>query len=91
MEILSRMKISLEGFKLPVTAAKTAYVEANLNREETELRKAISFVLTEWKCAVLNFETADSPEMVEHYTYKIKAYELKYQYLVKQLKSILTK
>lgn len=91
MEILSRMKINLEGLKLPAsaTSAKKVYGDVEPGREEFELRKAISFALAEWKCAALNFETADSPEMVEHYTYKIKAYEVKYQYLVRQLKSIL--
>jgi hypothetical protein len=89
MEILSRMKTNLEGIKLPTPAAKTAYGDAALTREERELRKAISFALAEWKCAELNFETADSPELVEHYTYKLKAYEVKYQYLIKQLKNIM--
>jgi len=89
MEILSKMKTNLTGLKLPAGASVTKTVLSYTNiKEESELRKAIGYALAEWKCAAQNFETADTPEMVEHFTYKIKAYEVKYQYLIRQLKTV---
>ena len=40
----------------------------------------------EFETAVSNYEFADDPELVDYYTYKIKATQTRYQYLLKKAK-----
>jgi len=40
----------------------------------------------EFETAVRNYEFADEPELVDYYTYKIKATQTRYQYLLKKVK-----
>jgi len=89
MDILSRMKTNFPGVKLPTLNFPNKIVEDHtLMEEEAELRNAINHTLSEMECARQNFDYADSPEMVEHYTYKMKACEAKYQHLLKQMKLV---
>lgn len=89
MDILSRIKTNLPGIKLPVLSLPTKPLDNHtMAQEETELKKAINHTLSELECARLNFDYADAPEMVEYYTYKMKACEAKYQYFIKQMKVV---
>lgn len=89
MDILSRMRENLPAVKLPsINLPRKALEDRTVLEEEIELRRAISSALAEWECTRSNFETADCPEMVEYFTYKMKACEVKYQYLLKQMKSV---
>jgi len=40
----------------------------------------------EFETAVSNYEFADDPELIDYYTYKIKATQTRYQYLLKKAK-----
>lgn len=40
----------------------------------------------DFKTAVANFEFAEEPELIDYYTYKIKATQTRYQYLLKKAK-----
>lgn len=40
----------------------------------------------DFETAVINYEFADEPELVDYYTYKIKATQTRYQYLLKKAK-----
>ena len=40
----------------------------------------------EFETAVSNYEFAEEPELVDYYTYKIKATQTRYQYLLKKAK-----
>lgn len=40
----------------------------------------------EFETAVSNYEFAEEPELVDYYTYKIKATQTRYQYLLKKVK-----
>ncbi|NLX63920.1 MAG: DUF2508 family protein [Clostridiaceae bacterium] len=51
-----------------------------------ELTENIQEAYNEWKNAMANFETADSKEMVDYYAYKIKASEIRYDYLLRKAK-----
>ena len=42
----------------------------------------------EWQNAMANFETAEGKEMVDYYAYKIKASEIRYDYLLRKAKRI---
>jgi hypothetical protein len=89
MDILSKIKINFPGIKLPALNLPQKLVDdQTLLEEETELKNAINHTLSELECARLNFDYADAPEMVEYYTYKMKACEAKYQYFIKQIKLV---
>jgi len=51
-----------------------------------ELTESIQDAYTEWQNAMANFETAQSKEMVDYYSYKIKASEIRYDYLLRKAK-----
>jgi len=51
-----------------------------------ELLENIQEAYNEWKNALANFETADCKEMVDYYAYKIKASEIRYDYLLRKAK-----
>ena len=40
----------------------------------------------DFKTAINNYEFAEDPELVDYYTYKIKAAQTRYQYLLKKAK-----
>lgn len=41
---------------------------------------------SEFETAISNYEFAEDPELVDYYTYKIKATQTRYQYLLKKAK-----
>ena len=51
-----------------------------------ELTENIHDAYIEWKNAMANFETAEGKEMVDYYAYKIKASEIRYDYLIRKAK-----
>jgi len=73
-------------FKLPFTKGKTSVVSANETEEAKQLVESIYNARKEWISANTNFEHADSEEIIDYYTYKIKAYEVMYEYLIKKAK-----
>ena len=56
--------------------------------EYREIIDSINNIKKEWKSAVNNFEFADSSELVDYYTYKIKACEIMYECLIKKAKEM---
>jgi len=61
------------------TAAKTG-------KEESELLKYITDARNEWLDANRNFEHAYEEELIDYYTYKMKACEARYTYFIKMAK-----
>lgn len=67
-----------------------------MNTTETELLAAeranliieIRRVKNDLENAYSNFDYADDPLMVDYYTYQIKAFETRFEYLIKQAKAI---
>ncbi|MGI6086134.1 MAG: DUF2508 family protein [Acetivibrionales bacterium] len=51
-----------------------------------ELTENIRDAYIEWQNAMANFETAEGKEMVDYYSYKIKASEIRYEYLLRKAK-----
>jgi len=63
--------------------------EAYLNSyddESKELLADIKKAREDWLNAYENFEYGESSEIVDYYTYTIKAYQVKYEYLLKKAK-----
>jgi hypothetical protein len=58
----------------------------DLTDEDSELLENIWNAKNEWMCANMNFEHARGPEMVDYYTYKIKACQVRYEYFLKKAK-----
>lgn len=56
--------------------------------EEAELLKAITEARDEWREAVANFEHAYEENLIDYYTYKMKACEVRYAYFIKKAREI---
>lgn len=52
------------------------------------LLKSIQQARQEWMDAVANFEQADNDELIDYYIYRIKACQIRYNYLLKKAKEI---
>ncbi len=61
-------------------------VELQMNSEEAELIRCLNNAREEWITACIEFEYADDQEIIDYHTYKIKAYQLKYEYYLKKAK-----
>lgn len=57
----------------------------NLN-EKGDLLESISIAKKDWACANINFEYAYDEQEIDYYAYKIKACEIRYEYLIKKAK-----
>ena len=62
--------------------SKTKYQDL----ETEELVKSLKIAQIEFETAINNYEFANDPELVDYYTYNIKATQTKYQYLLKKVK-----
>lgn len=58
-------------------------------QDETEIKELVESIRharSQWITANMNFEHANEFEMVDFYTYQIKACEIRYEYLIKKAK-----
>lgn len=55
-------------------------------RLSKELLLNLNQARAEWEQAIQNYEFAHEQELIDYYTYKIKAAQTKYQYLLKRIK-----
>lgn len=68
------------------------FLKSEVSEEQTvvdgvrELLESIKEAKIEWMSANTNFEQAVDFEMIDYYTYRIKASEVRYQYLLKEAK-----
>ena len=60
------------------------------NRLETfnSLMESINKARIDWLSAISNFEQADQEELIDYYTYKIKACQVRYNFLIKKAKEM---
>ncbi|ODM27176.1 YaaL family protein [Acetivibrio mesophilus] len=65
---------------------KSELTEDDEFKEIEELIKCIKDAKKEWLSANSNFEHAIDSEIIDYYTYEIKAYQLRYEYLLKKAK-----
>jgi hypothetical protein len=56
--------------------------------EARELCEIIHDAWLEWQNALMNFENADCKDMVDYYSYRIKASEIRYEYLLRKAKDM---
>ncbi|MCX7922742.1 MAG: YaaL family protein [Clostridia bacterium] len=55
-------------------------------KDTLELIETIKVARKEWMNAYTNFDYADDEMIVDYYTYKIKACQVRYEYLIKKAK-----
>lgn len=58
----------------------------NEDNETIELVKNLKIAQLEFESAINNYEFAKEPDLVDYYTYNIKATQTRYQYLLKKAK-----
>lgn len=73
-------------FNLFSIGNKTEEAVESGNSENDELLENIKNARKEWADACANFEYVNEEEVVDYYTYKIKACQVKYDYLIKKAK-----
>lgn len=56
--------------------------------ETEELLGCINDARTEWLNANMNFNYAEDSEVIDYYTYKIKASEIRYEYYLKKAREM---
>lgn len=69
-----------------ISSKTEASIGLSLGDESMELLETIKNARQDWITANINFEQADNSKMVDYYTYKIKACEVRYEYLIKKAK-----
>ncbi len=70
---------------------REVYTEAELwdpEKDKTLLLKNITQARQDWLSAVSNFEQADDADLIDYYIYKMKACQVRYNYLLKKAKEI---
>lgn len=74
--------------KLSNAFIKHKRINANLHSmcEKDDIIESLKDAKSEWINANLNFEYAYDSEMIDYYTYKIKACQVRYEYYLKKAK-----
>ena len=71
-----------------LASEKTKAALASKADESRELLESIRTAKKDWVCANMNFEFAESMELIDYYIYKIKACEVNYEHLIRRAKEI---
>jgi hypothetical protein len=65
---------------------KIESVSFNESGDFKELIESIKSAQRDWLCANANFNNTSDQEIIDYYTYMIKAYQVRYEYLIKKAK-----
>lgn len=76
------------GFLQRFNSSRAKENAEKIEKEEymKELTENIRDAYLEWQNALANYETAEGKEMVDYYAYRIKASEIRYDFLLKKAK-----
>ena len=87
-----KQKSDVLGILKRFSTAKALENATKLQEEEhyRELTESIRDAYLEWQNALANFESAENKEMVDYYAYRIKASQIRYDYLLKKAKESYT-
>lgn len=83
----SRQKVDLFGFIKNISNTRAQMVE-RIQKEEylNHLKESVREAYMEWQNALANFENAEGKDMVDYYAYRIKASQIRYDYLLRKAK-----
>lgn len=73
----------LKGFSAKEKIESFSYNESGDFRE---LIESIKSAQRDWICANANFNDTSDQDIIDYYTYMIKAYQVRYEYLIKKAK-----
>lgn len=66
--------------------AKRIQKEKVKDQEDEDLLYLLRLTKTSWNDSIINYEYATDEEMIDYYTYQIKAQEMRFKYLLKKAK-----
>lgn len=72
--------------KLGISRVHQTAIQAEQEEYINVLMNNIKDAYVEWQNALANFETAESSEMIDYFAYRIKASEIRYNYLLRKVK-----
>jgi hypothetical protein len=75
-------------FRSLINREKSVSVAEIESEEAAILLQSIKEARKDWMNATINFEYASENEVIDYYAYKIKAFEVKYQYLLRKAKEM---
>lgn len=67
---------------------KTNEIDSSENAYKKEILDLIRITKRAWNSSILNFEQATENDIIDYYSYMIKAYQLRYNYLIKKAKEL---
>ena len=87
-QIVIKQKSDIQGILKRFSATKVQEAADRALKEEyfQELTNSIQDAYMEWQSALSNFENAIGKEMIDYYAYRIKASQIRYDYLIKKAK-----
>lgn len=86
-QVVIKQKTDVLGLVRRLTPSREKTLEQQKNEEYyKELTENLHDAYNEWQVSLANFETAESKEMIDYYSYRIKASQIKYDYLLKKAK-----
>lgn len=65
---------------------KTAQITEKTNSEDAEIIECLKKARNDWTNACKDFEYAEDQDLIDYHTYRIKAYQLRYEYFLKKAK-----
>ncbi len=89
-QIIMKQKSDIPSLLKRFSAIKAQETASLAQKEEyfKELSESIHDAYMEWQNALANFESADSKDMVDYYAYRIKASQIRYDYLLRKAKEV---
>lgn len=84
--IAARQKIQPSSFNRYFSRQSEALDEKTEKIEE--LKMNIQDAYREWQSALENFENAECKDMIDYYSYRIKASQIRYEYLLRKAKEV---
>ncbi len=89
-QIIVKQKSDIPSILRRFSATKVQEAANQAQKEEyyTELTASIRDAYMEWQSALANFESAEGKDMVDYYAYRIKASQIRYDYLIRKAKEV---
>ncbi|NLU51705.1 MAG: DUF2508 family protein [Clostridiaceae bacterium] len=83
----SRQKLDIISFIKNLGSSRAQMAERIRKEEYFNLvKESVQDAYMEWQNALANFENAEGKDMIDYYAYRIKASQIRYNYLLKKAK-----
>lgn len=87
-QIIMKQKSDIPSLLKRFSATKAQEAASQAQKEEylKDLTESIRDAYMEWQNALANFDSAEGKDMVDYYAYRIKASQIRYDYLIRKAK-----